>query len=129
MKKSFFFLVVVGSLFVGCGSSSGNLQVKKADMETLNSGIQKNITKKEEVKKILGDYTIAEVNKDGLEVWTFVYAESTTEAKNYIPLVGLFSGGASIKQKYIIVTFNEDNTVKDYQVKNLDKQVKTGILN
>jgi len=27
------------------------------------------------------------------------------------------------------VAFTEDNTVKDYQVKNLDKQVKTGILN
>ncbi|MBT8036301.1 MAG: hypothetical protein KJO21_02035 [Verrucomicrobiae bacterium] len=50
------------------------------------------------------------------------------KAQNFIPIVGAFSGGIDMRQQMLMVTFDEQDRVKDYTFTDSTPEIKTGIF-
>ena len=126
MKKIIGSLLVALSL-VGC-ASTGNQNVKAATQESVRAQLKEGVTTKDEVRKMLGEPSSVSFTDSGNEIWTFKYSEAQSHASNFIPIVGLFSSGADVKNKEVIVLFDKDGKITKYTMRETQEVVKSGIL-
>jgi len=126
MKKVFTLLFVALSI-AGC-ASTGNQNVKAATQESVKAQLKEGVTTKEEVRKMLGEPTSVSFTDSGNEIWTFKYSEAQSHASNFIPIVSLFSSGADVKNKEVVVLFDKDSKITKYTMRETQEVVKSGIL-
>jgi outer membrane protein assembly factor BamE (lipoprotein component of BamABCDE complex) len=50
---------------------------------------------------------------DDKEIWTYTYLHSQARAASFIPVVGLFAGGADSQTNSLTVVFTKDGIVKN----------------
>ena len=104
MKKLVILLTVI---LAGC-VTAGNPSVKD---ESKTSQIHKGVTTKQEVKELLG-MPQSITTSDGVETWGYSYVHAQATGVSYIPIVGIFAGGATSESNSISLEFNEDDVVK-----------------
>jgi outer membrane protein assembly factor BamE (lipoprotein component of BamABCDE complex) len=106
MKRLFLLFLV--TMVAGC-FSMGNKQIMDSSR---TSQIQEGKTTKSEVMGLLGEPNHTQPMPNGEEMWTYTYHKSTTRPTTFIPVVGLFAGGADMKSKTLSLTFDGDGVLK-----------------
>lgn len=61
----------------------------------------------------LGKPQATSTNSDGTEVLTYVSMKSRVKAATFIPVVGMFAGGATASTAAIVFTFGPDGLLKN----------------
>ncbi|SFO03885.1 outer membrane protein assembly factor BamE domain-containing protein [Nitrosospira briensis] len=117
----------VVTLLAGC-ATAGNEKLKDHTQSTISQRITEGRTTKNQVIAALGQPSVVSFTDAGNEIWTYKHARATPQAQNFIPLVGLFSSGADVKTKELVVMFNKDEVVSKYTMRETDEVVKSGLI-
>lgn len=102
---SLFLLVTLAS---GCASAGTKVDPSAA------ARIQKGITTKEQVVALLGTPMADTLSGDGKEMMYWSYSKAQMKGATFIPIVGLFAGGADVKMSMFQVVLGPDKVVQDY---------------
>jgi outer membrane protein assembly factor BamE (lipoprotein component of BamABCDE complex) len=114
-------LLCVLLLLTACASSGTRVQ------DAALTQFQKGKTTESDVVKVLGVPQMTTTNSDGTRSIAYVYTHAQAKGASFVPIVGLFAGGA--KGNINIVTFNFDPMGKliNYQASNSTTDVNTGL--
>lgn len=99
------------ALLLSACSTIGNRQLENA--ETVDK-IRAGKSTKAEVKALVGDPSEVTFTENGEETWKYVLTKSQVRGASFIPIVGLFAGGADIQTYTLTVLFRTDGVVKQY---------------
>lgn len=114
MNKAIVAILLV-LLVSGC-ASSGNEKVRTETMESVASKVVKGQTTKDQVKALYGEPGSVSLTDNGSEVWKYEYAHATAKAVNFVPVVGLFAGGADVNKNEVVFIFDSHNIMQNYTV-------------
>ena len=64
----------------------------------------------------------------GNEIYKYTFSKSQANASNFIPFVGIFTGGTHGTEKNLTIMFDEGGIVKRYSLDESAVATKTGIL-
>jgi len=119
--------VVTASVMTAC-ASTGVQQLKDESSDSVSEKIIKGKSTKDDVRGAFGDPTETSFTDSGKEIWRYKYSHSTSKPQNFIPLVNLFTSGADVDKKELVVFFDDEGIVKNYAMQSSKEEVKTGIL-
>jgi outer membrane protein assembly factor BamE (lipoprotein component of BamABCDE complex) len=111
----------------GC-ATVGNEKLREETPQTMSHRLVEGKTTKDEVQQALGSATSVAFTDAGNEIWTFKYARATPKAQNFIPFVGLFSRGADVTTKELVVMFDRNGVVSRYTMRETQDVVRQGLL-
>ncbi len=114
-------VVVLG----GC-ASAGNDRVKAETMDTVSTKVTKGVTTKDQVRALYGEPGAVSLTDGGSEVWHYAYSHATATAASYIPIVGLFAGGANVEKNEVVFIFDKSDVVQNYTVHASQSTVQRG---
>ena len=100
-------VLILVVLLAGCASAG-----TKVDPDAV-AAFQKGRTTVAEAESALGDPNGTTTKPDGSVVLTYAYAHSSVRAATFIPIVGLFAGGADTKGQTVVLRFGTDGTYQD----------------
>jgi outer membrane protein assembly factor BamE (lipoprotein component of BamABCDE complex) len=103
-------MIVIGLCVLLCGCAAAGVEVKPSQVTQLKRGI----TTEQDVERILGHPTSMTVTADGGQTWVYSYASIQMRPTTFVPIVGLFAGGADTRQTVTILRFGPDGTLIDY---------------
>jgi outer membrane protein assembly factor BamE (lipoprotein component of BamABCDE complex) len=106
MLKFYPALFLTAALLSGCASSGHELDQTKV------AQIKKGVTTKAQVHELLGKPEQVAVSDSGDETWIYTYMRMSSEAQNYIPIVGAFVAGYDTQNQITNVVFTPDGIVK-----------------
>jgi len=112
--------ILFAALLCGCASYGHKLdptQIQK---------IKKGVSTQAEVVALVGspDQTLS--TGDGKTIFEYIYAHSSVNGATYVPVVGLFAGGAATQSQMLLVTFGPDGLVSDMMSSSGASQVNLG---
>jgi hypothetical protein len=113
--KPFVMSLALIMLLAGC-FSSGNGKVRTETMDTVGTKVTKGLTTKAQVKAIYGDPGSVGLSGAGSEVWTYEYTRRTAKAVDFVPIVGLFAGGADVNKNEVVFIFDKNDIMQNYTV-------------
>jgi outer membrane protein assembly factor BamE (lipoprotein component of BamABCDE complex) len=99
-------LFIMAAFAAGCMSTGHELDQSKV------AQIKKGVTTKPQVRELLGAPEQVAIGDDGIEVWLYTYTRMSSEAQNYIPIVGGFVSGYNTQNQITKVIFTPDGIVK-----------------
>jgi outer membrane protein assembly factor BamE (lipoprotein component of BamABCDE complex) len=99
---------------------------KKVDQQQL-ARFEKGKTTYAEVIQQLGPPTQATVHYDGSRVVIYTYAQSQVKAASFIPLAGVFLGGADTENTSVILHFDTNALLTDYAATEGRTAIGTGM--
>lgn len=108
--KNFISLALVAFLLTAC-ATAGTPNVKD---QSRISQIEKNVTTKTQVVELFGEPQVTKTTEDGTVIWEYTYVETAVTGATFIPIVGIFAGGATSNVNGIEIEFNKNETVKKY---------------
>jgi outer membrane protein assembly factor BamE (lipoprotein component of BamABCDE complex) len=111
---------------VAACASSGNQFLKDADSSKVDGLVVDGKSKKADVKAAFGDPNDTSYTDSGNEIWKYVYAKATATAASFIPIVGIFAGGADVDKKELVIFFDKDGTVVRHSLTFSKEEVKRG---
>lgn len=97
-------------LIAGC-VTVGNRKIENPGK--VAAQIKPGATTKNEVRAIVGEPSKTEFADTGDETWEYVLVKSQVRAASFIPIVGLFAGGADMQNYSLTVRFRPDGVVKN----------------
>ena len=104
------FIILTAALFLtSCGSSSGT-KIDAAQMSQFKIGV----TTYDQVVQALGPPASTVQKSDGTRALVYSHMDATVRGATFIPVVGMFAGGADVKSQGVIFTFNPDTTLREY---------------
>jgi len=106
MKKSILFFCLV--LMVGC-ATTGNVQI--SDPATV-SKIEEGKTTKAEVRGLVGEPTKVNFDTSKNEIWEYMYTKASAKPASFIPVVGIFAGGADMSGNTLTILFDKNGVVE-----------------
>lgn len=109
MKKILPLMIFV--LLLAACATAGSPSVKD---QSRISQIKKNETTQDQIVELFGQPQVKKTKEDGTEVWEYAYVETAVTGATFIPIVGLFAGGANSKVDGIEIEFNRNNLVSKY---------------
>ena len=128
MRRIWMLTLIPVCLILFACASTGNPKLKEADREELLTQIQEGTTTKAEVEALLGPADEVSFTDNLNEIWTYRRREATPHASNFIPIVGIFSSGANVSTKELIVIFDRNDVVARRTMRETTSVVKQGIL-
>lgn len=114
--------MLAAALIAGCVSSG--TQVKDAQLDQF----QKGVTTEADVTKALGPAQSVSRTSDGKRILVYVGTHAQAKASSFIPVVGLFTGGATAHVTTVSFTFGPDGKLADYTSSESNSDVRTGIV-
>ncbi|QMI49735.1 outer membrane protein assembly factor BamE [Burkholderia sp. MBR-1] len=128
MKKTFaaFAIMLAVGTLAGC-ASAGNTQLKETTRESLDQKLIQGKTTKQDVRDAFGDPSAVGYTDGGREVWTYVYAHATPTAVSYVPIVNLFSHGADVDKKQLVIMFDKDGILQKFTFSRSQTERRGGI--
>lgn len=93
----------------GC-STVGNKQILN---QNLISQIKPGESSKADVQRLIGEPTKQNYLDSGDTVWEYDLTQSQIRGASFIPVVGLFAGGANIQVHTLTIRFDKRGIVKD----------------
>jgi len=118
--------IVATAILIGGCASSGNEKVRTETMDTVSSKVTKGTTTKDQVKALYGEPSSVSLTDSGSEVWKYEYAHATATAVSYVPIVGLFAGGADVNKNEVVFIFDKNNVLLNYTVHASQSQTHRG---
>ncbi len=91
----------------GCVSIGHKLDPEKMDQ------IKKGETTRDQTIALLGSPDQVAKDSDSNVTFSYIYSRSTPKPATFIPIVGLFAGGADIQNQTFLVTFGPNGIVKN----------------
>jgi outer membrane protein assembly factor BamE (lipoprotein component of BamABCDE complex) len=123
--KKFIALAAAAMLVVGC-SSAGNEKVRTETVDTVSAKITKGQSTKADVKALYGEPGDVSLTDGGSEVWKYTYAHATAKAVNFVPIIGIFAGGADVNKNEVVFIFDKNGIVQNYTVHASQSDVHNG---
>ena len=122
------FLVLFVVAVTGC-ATVGNDTLRAETEESISQKIVKNKTTKSEVKSMFGSPMSTSYTDGGSEIWKYELSKMSADATSFIPVVSLFAASSSGVKKELVILFNDDDTVKKFNMSESDMKVRTGLFN
>lgn len=119
--------VLATALLAAC-ASTGNTALKQETNTTIASKISKGKTTQVQVREMLGSPTSTDFTDSGNQIWRYSHSQATAMGRNFIPFVSLFSSGANVESKQLVVFFDKDGVVQNYSMEESKTQTKQGII-
>ena len=102
------------ALLAGC-ASTGNQALASIDQAQIDQHLVKGKTTKADVLAYLGPANSVTTSNGTIgETWMYMYASSQAKGATFIPVVGLFAGGATGNSKVLMVVFDPQGVVSRY---------------
>ena len=101
-------MVLAALAFISGCASAGNEKVRTETMDSVSTKVTKGVTKQAQIKALYGEPSNVSLTDGGSEVWTYEYSHSTATAVTYVPIVGLFAGGADVNKNQVVFIFDKD---------------------
>lgn len=108
-------------LLAGC--VSGGTQVKDSAL----TQFQKGVTTEADVVKVLGPPQSTTTLGDGRRLVVYSGLHGQVKGTTFIPVVGLFAGGASVHQSTVVFTFGQDGKLIEYSSTQSDAGSTSGV--
>jgi outer membrane protein assembly factor BamE (lipoprotein component of BamABCDE complex) len=115
LAKSLMICTVALPLAACGGSQMGSSAVADPNKQ---SQIQKGVSREADIQMLFGAPNGKSFAENGDEIWTYVYSNTQVNAATYVPVVGLFAGGARSDTSVLKVTFDKNGVVKAYGTEN-----------
>jgi hypothetical protein len=115
--------VVLAGILAGCVSSG--TKVTQSQM----SAFQVGKTTETEVIAAFGAPNSTSVLSDGSKVDVYVHVSAHANAASYVPIVGLFAGGAKSSSDTAVFSFGPDGLLKSTSSNTAHSDVNTGLAN
>ncbi|MBN3729433.1 outer membrane protein assembly factor BamE [Burkholderia sp. Tr-20390] len=112
----------------GC-ASAGNQTLRSASSTEIDQHIIKGKSTKSDVEAYLGAAESVSFTDSGLEIWQYTYAKQTSKAINFVPVVGIFAGGADVDKKVLTILFNDKGVVMKSSYAASKSEIRTGLAN
>ena len=125
-NKSLFLCLITTIILVGC-TTVGNEKMKNQTQSSIQQQITEGKTTKTEIQSLLGNAANVSFTDAGNEIWTYRYSRATPQAINFIPVVSLFTRGADVTTKELVVMFDKNNLVSKYTLREVTDVVKSGL--
>jgi hypothetical protein len=106
MKK----LIIVAATLILTACMSIGTKVETKDLSSFTKGR----TTYNEVTSKLGEPSQATVNSDGTKTAVYFYTEAQAKAATFIPIVGMFAGGADSKNTIVTLIFDQNSVLSNY---------------
>lgn len=106
-------LLVAGALMlalVGCGTTSGTVITP-----TQLAKFEKGVTTPSDVILVLGKPNTTVSGSDGTKVMSYVYMKTSVKGATFVPVVGLFAGGAASNISSTTFSFDASGLLVSYQ--------------
>jgi len=94
-------------VITGCASSG-----RRIDPNAV-SQIQRGVTTRPEVLRLLGSPESMTTLGDGTTQMLYHYVRATTKGTTFIPIAGAFVGGSNVEQQMVIVLIGPDGLVRE----------------
>ncbi|PWB60130.1 MAG: hypothetical protein C3F18_00085 [Nitrosomonadales bacterium] len=120
-------LCLTAVAFLGGCATAGNEKMKDQNQSSMQQKITEGKTTKAEVQAAMGDANTVSFTDSGNEIWTYKYSRATPQLQSFIPIVNLFSRGADVNTKELVVLFDKNNVVSKYTMRETNDVVKSGI--
>lgn len=127
MKKHLVVSVLTALLLAAC-ASAGNAALKKETSESIAAKIVKGSTTQAQIRALLGSPSSSDFTDSGNQIWRYSHTSSKAMGRNFIPYANLFSSGANVESKELVIFFDKDGVVQNYSMEESKSQVKQGIL-
>lgn len=127
MKKIVIAAAIGMVVLAGC-ASHGVQRLKNENASTVGAKIAKGKSTKEDIRAAFGDPSETSFTDNGNELWRYRYSYATAKGINFVPIVNIFSSGANIDKKELVVFFDEHGVVKNYSMQASKEEVKNGII-
>lgn len=128
MKTTYFTLVLLLVATLSACATSGNKHLQNHTETSVSQQIIKGKTKKQEINRLLGDPDNVSFTDSGNQIWTYKFERAVLHITNFVPLVGLFSSGADVTVKELVVMFDRNDVVTEYTMRETNREVKAGIV-
>jgi outer membrane protein assembly factor BamE (lipoprotein component of BamABCDE complex) len=115
MVNKYIAILAVAVVVSGC-ASAGNEKVRTETMDTVATKVTKGVTTKVQVKTLYGEPNSVSLTDAGSEVWHYEYSHATVKAVNFVPIVGMFAGGADVNKNEVVFIFDKDSIMQNYTV-------------
>jgi hypothetical protein len=99
-------IALVAALLASCATSG--TRVDPATVATF----ERSRTTYAEVEAALGQPSLNSVLPDGSRVVSYAYSQVQTRPATFIPVVGLFAGGADVHSESVTFTFSPDGVLR-----------------
>jgi outer membrane protein assembly factor BamE (lipoprotein component of BamABCDE complex) len=121
------YLLAISSVaVVAACASAGNMALRDENEKTVAARIVEGKTTRQEVQAAYGPPTQTTFTDGGNEIWTYRYAYATPKAVNFVPIIGIFAGGADVQQKELVILFDKSNIVVKYTMRESQQEVTRG---
>ena len=109
------------SVAVLTGCVSMGTKVKTSQLAQFHKGV----TTEAQVEQALGKPQSSTVNSNGTTILVYTYSHASADAIDYVPIVGLFAGGAKGEQTAVAFTFDKSGTLQGYTATHAHQHVHT----
>lgn len=110
-------------LLAGCTTGSGT-RIEASQISQFKVGI----TTYDQVVQALGPPVSTVQNSDGTKAIVYANTNAKIRGATFIPVVGLFAGGADVKSQSVVFTFNADGTLKNYSTSDTQVCSNNGLM-
>ncbi len=115
-------LLIAALSLTACASYGTKVDANQA------AGFVKGKTTYSEVINKLGKPSQTAVSSDGIKVISYVHVEYSTKAATFIPIVGIFAGGADTQNSTVELTFDSHDVLTNYKFSDGSGSVSTGLV-
>lgn len=114
-------------IFIAIFSLSACMSMgKKVDQEKVSQFVKGKTTYAEVVQQ-LGKPSQSTINSDGSRTAMYMYIQSQANAASFIPIVGLFAGGANTENTTVTLSFDNKSVLTSYTASEGGSSMGTGI--
>jgi len=106
----------------GCATVGKRFSTDKINL------IKKGVTSKQEILNIFGNPENISTDSEGRETFSYVYVKAKAKPTSFIPLLWIFSGGASTESEVLTIYFDKEGRVEDYELSSSKQDIHTGII-
>ena len=103
------------------------LCIRRSENQSKVEQIQRGVSTREDVRKLIGSLDSMTKDSDRREIWTYFYSSATSKPESFIPIVGAFAGGVNMRTQHTMIFFGEDGKVERYTSSTGGTDVGTGL--
>lgn len=119
--------VLIAALALAVLSGCASVGTKLTEQQIAQLEIGK--TTYDEALAILGEPTEVDLDSDGNRILVYEHLKAKTKGVNFIPIVGLFAGGADTERDITKLYFDKNGVLKDMISRlGIKGETKTGVI-
>jgi len=123
MRVQYFIAGAIACSLAACVSSGTHVTADQA------SAFQVGTTTEADVIAKLGEPNSVSTSPDGTKIDTYMHVASSANAASFIPVVGLFAGGAKSSTESVTFTYDSHLILKSTSSNKTQMNVNTGLAN